>query len=156
MKNYLLSIPLFLAIFLTSGCKSPESPTFQKLDNVNLSSINSTKTELTANAVFHNPNNINGILTHTNIKVIVNEVEVSEIDQDFDINIPKSSNFSIPINISFNPKEIFRENEGFLKNLLRTWVNDEMKIQYLGTVTIKVLGISFKIPIDHTEDVGIR
>ena len=132
----------------------PKEPSFEKLEDLKVVSANKNAVVLTASALYHNPNAIEGVLTHTNMKILVNEVEVSEIKQKHAIAVPKGGDFKIPVTISFNPKKILKENDGFLKNAIRSFLDKKMEVQYLGTVTIQIMGVEFDVPVDYSEKVS--
>ena len=147
----LLTISTFLFI---TGCSGPQSPTFLKLENVKVASANRSKVVLKGNAVFHNPNNITGMLTNTKIKILVDGIEVTEVDQEHSIAVPQSGDFRVPLDIVFNPKKLLKENKGFLRSVIKNFVNKKMEVQYFGTVTVQVMGVSFDVPIDYSEKIS--
>lgn len=154
MKNWSTSVFYLIALFLVYGCSGPESPSFENLENLKIKSANKSKVVMTGKAIYNNPNEISGKLTHSNIKIIVNDVEVTEIDQEHSIEVPKSSDFKVPVNFSFNPQSLMNENKGFLKNALKSFLDKSLEVQYVGTVTVEVLGINFDVPVDYTETVS--
>jgi LEA14-like dessication related protein len=156
MKNSVLKIFTIAVFGLTNGCTiGPQMPAFINLNNVAISNANTTKTILTGDAIFNNPNPINGKLTKTNIHIKVNDVDITDIEQDVSIDVPKNSNFIVPVSFSFNPQQLLEENEGFLKNVLKSFVNKELKIDYKGTVTVEVMGVSFAVPVEYSENVSL-
>jgi LEA14-like dessication related protein len=157
MKKFSVIIFISLLIGFTSGCsKKPESPNFIKLENVKVVSTGLTKVVLSGDAVFNNPNAVSGELTKTNIHIRVNDIDITDIDQEVSITIPKNSNFTVPVYFSFNPKQLSSENNGFLKNAIKSFINKEITVEYQGDITVKVLGISFDAPIAYTETVSLR
>jgi len=144
------------SIILISGCMGgPKSPDFINLGNVKIVSANANKVVLKGDAIFNNPNPIAGKLTKTNIHIKINDVDIADIEQTTSIGVPKNSNFSVPVNFSFNPKKLTQENEGFLKNAIKSFLSNELDIEYSGYVTIEVLGIGFDVPIDYTKKVSM-
>jgi hypothetical protein len=82
-------------------------------------------------------------------------LDITDIEQTTSIDVPKNSNFTVPVNFSFNPKKLTQENEGFLQNAIKSFLSNELVIDYSGYVTIEVLGIGFDVPIDYTEKVSL-
>ena len=156
MKIWTTALFVLLTIGLTTGCsEGPQSPDFLKLENVKIASANTSKVVLKGDALFNNPNAISGKLTKTNIHIKVNDVDITDIEQKVSIDVPKNSDFTVPVNFSFNPKKLTSENKGFLKNALKSFLNKELTIDYSGTVTVEVLGISFDVPVDFQERVSM-
>ncbi|MDB4107696.1 hypothetical protein OAD66_08310 [Bacteroidia bacterium] len=154
MKNYTLGILIMESTLFITGCSGPKSPSFEKLEYLKVLSANKSKVVLGDKALYHNPNNITGTLTKTNIKILVNEVEVTEINQEHSIAVPKAGDFRVPVKFSFNPQQLFKENNGFLRNALKSFVDKKMEVQYFGTVTVKVMGIYFDVPVDYSEKIS--
>ncbi|MFT4599175.1 MAG: LEA14-like dessication related protein [Bacteroidia bacterium] len=144
------------SLILISGCMGgPKSPSFINLDNVKIVSANASKVVLQGEAIFNNPNAIAGKLTKTDIHIKINDVDITDIEQTTSIDVPKNSNFTVPVNFSFNPKKLTQGNEGFLQNAIKSFLSNELVIEYSGYVTIEVLGIGFDVPIDYTEKVSL-
>jgi LEA14-like dessication related protein len=144
------------SLILISGCMGgPKSPSFITLDNVQIVSANARKVVLQGDAIFNNPNAIAGKLTKTDIHIKINDVDITDIEQTTSIDVPKNSNFTVPVNFSFNPKKLTQDNDGFLQNAIKSFLSNELTIEYAGYVTIEVLGIGFDVPIDYTEKVSL-
>ena len=154
MKNYTLGILIMLSTLFIIGCSGPKSPSFEKLEDLKVVSANKSKVVLSGKALYHNPNNITGTLTKTNIKILVNDTEVTEIYQEHSIAVPKAADFKVPVKFSFNPQQLFKENKGFLRNALKSFIDKKMEIQYFGTVTVQVMGIDFDVPVDYSEKIS--
>ncbi|PCJ66328.1 MAG: hypothetical protein COA58_06010 [Bacteroidetes bacterium] len=156
MKNWVICLLTLVIVVFTNGCNSgPKSPDFIRLENVKISSANINKIVLKGDAIFNNPNPISGKLTSTNIHIKVNNVDITEIKQNISITVPKNSDFTVPVDFSFSPKKLTSENEGFLKNVISSFLKKELAVSYEGTVTVEVLGIAFEVPIDYSEKVNL-
>ena len=156
MKGYYLFKLTIGSLILISGCMGgPKSPSFINLDNVKILSANARKVVLQGDSIFNNPNAIAGKLTKTDIHIKINDVDITDIEQTTSIDVPKNSNFTVPVNFSFNPKKLTQDNDGFLQNAIKSFLSNELTIEYAGYVTIEVLGIGFDVPIDYTEKVSL-
>ena len=82
-------------------------------------------------------------------------MDITDIEQTTLIDVPKNSNFTVPVNFSFNPEKLVQDNEGFLQNAIKSFLSNELTIDYAGYVTLEVLGIGFDVPIDYTEKVSL-
>ena len=156
MKGYYLFKLTIGSLILISGCMGgPKSPSFINLDNVKILSANARTVVLQGDAIFNNPNAIAGKLTKTDIHIKINDLDITDIEQTTSIDVPKNSNFTVPVNFSFNPKKLTKDNDGFLQNAIKSFLSNELNIEYAGCVTIEVLGIGFDVPIDYTEKVSL-
>ncbi|MBT8327850.1 MAG: hypothetical protein KJP21_09005 [Bacteroidia bacterium] len=154
--HYFKLITFTILLFgLTTGCSGPSSPSFETLEELKVVSASADKVVLEGKAVYHNPNNITGMLTKTEMKIFINDVEVTEINQNHSIAVPKASDFKVPVSFQFNPKKLREENKGFLRNALKTFLNKKMEVHYKGFVTIEVLRMSFDVPVDYSEKVSL-
>jgi LEA14-like dessication related protein len=156
MKNCSTLFLVSLVLAFTSGCSyTPKTPDFINLKNVQVSAVNINKVVLRGDAIFNNPNPVAGTLTKTNIHIKVNEVDITDIEQSTSIEVPKNSEFTVPVTFSFNPKLLSSENEGFFKSALKNFLNKELTVDYAGDVTIEVLGIGFDVPVAYTQQVSL-
>ena len=155
MKNFITPLFTILTLMFLSGCSGPSSPDFLDLKNLKVVSANINKVVLSGNAIFNNPNSISGKLTKTNIRIKVNDIDITEIEQNISINVPKNSDFTIPVNFSFNPKKLTSENNGFLRNVLESFLNKELIVDYSGYVTVEVMGVEFDVPVEYSEKVSM-
>lgn len=156
MKNFCLILLTILGIGFTTGCTDgPKTPDFVNLKNVKVTSAYLNEIVLSGDAIFNNPNPIAGKLTKTNIHIKVNDVDITDIEQDVSIDVPKDSTFTVPVNFSFNPKKLTSENKGFLKDAIKSFFNKDLMVEYKGSVTVEVLGVSFDVPVEYTEKVSL-
>lgn len=131
MNGYCLFKLTIGSLILISGCMGgPKSPSFINLDNVKILSANARKVVLQGDAIFNNPNAIAGKLTKTDIHIKINDVDITDIEQTTLINVPKNSNFTVPVNFSFNPEKLVQDNEGFLQNAIKSFLSNELTIEY--------------------------
>jgi len=147
MRNLLL---LFTS--LTFSCNyNPEPPIFKKINSVEINYENGGKIHLTGNAVYENPNNIKGKMTHGILNLSINDVYIGKIDRDFDIEIPAKDSFNFPFEFRFKP-DAFVKHKGLLGTLGMLLEKKELKVHYEGTATVKILEIiSRDIPFNQTE-----
>ena len=155
MKNlFLIGFTISLFVFTTS-CQGPSTPSFEKLEDVKVLKASKNNVILKANALYHNPNSIGGTLTQTQMKILVNDVEVSEINQRHEITVPKQGDFRVPVTIQFNPQKLSKENKGFFRNTIKSFLQKKLKLTYTGKVVIRILNIDFDVPVDYSEKVSL-
>ena len=152
MKNGNILVLASLLLGFISACSyTPKKPDFINLKNVTITSANLDTVVLSGDAIFNNPNPIPGKLTKTNIHIKVNNIDITDIEQNVSIDVPKNSDFTVPVHFSFNPKQLSSEHEGFFKNALKNFLSNQLIIEYDGHVTIEILSIGFDIPVAHTD-----
>jgi len=151
LKNYLL----FFTLFCFISCTLPTEPQFLKVSNVEVKDMSFDNVTINSFLHYHNPNNIKGQFKATDITVTVNDIDVGNLNQLETVMIPSKSNFSIPVTISFPPKDILKK-KGLLKSVLQAYANDKVALHYLGTMTFTIAGKDFKIPIDFKDDIILK
>jgi hypothetical protein len=148
-KSILFAIYCLLLI----GCSIKEKPEFLAIDNFTIESYNSKYIVVRANALFNNPNNINGKLTSDGIKVFINDVEMAQVSSvSFDV--PAKKNFKIPLLVNI-PTDSIISNKS-LEGLLGSLFSEKLKVQYKGDLKYKVFGFSHIYPVDKTEDIKLK
>lgn len=155
MKNFSVFALSIVSLLFITACSGPKSPSFLKLEDLKVAKASRTNVILKADAVYHNSNNVSGTLTETNMKILVNDLEVTEINQRHSIPVPKESDFRVPVTIQFNPQKLNQENKGFLRKTLKSFLGKSMEVKYTGTITVEVLNIEFDVPVDYSEKVSL-
>lgn len=155
MKQVIFSSFLLVALFLAS-CNSPESPEFQKLENVKFKSASFTKNfnfTLTADAIFNNPNALGADLKGLDLEVFVNEKKVSDIKQKVTASIPGNSDFKLPLEIEVPLREVLKDIKPSLGEIFK-----KHEVVYLlkGTATVSVAGVEVDVPVDYEDKAFLK
>ena len=146
----LLILSTFLSLLLS--CSVKQKPEFIKLDNIEFNGTTSKMILLSAEAHFHNPNDIRGELKTDGLKVFVNDNELAEvISERFDV--PARNEFSIPLRAHI-PTDSLISNKN-LSGLLGSLLSQKIQVQYKGRIKYKILGFSHYYDIDKTERITI-
>jgi LEA14-like dessication related protein len=155
MNKILIIGTLLFSIGITS-CTKPAAPSFKKLHNVKISQAKRDGVKIEAQALYFNPNAMGGKIVSTDIVVAINDISVGKLNQSASTEIPKQSEFNIPIAITFNPKKVMAENDGFLQQALKSFFKNEMEVKYDGTATMEILNIPFKVPVHYVDTVKLN
>jgi LEA14-like dessication related protein len=148
-------VALLFIVLCSISCSAPTAPYFKSISVVEVQDLKLNNVTLTTNLLYHNPNLVGATVTRSETKVTVNHIEVGEVIQDQSIEVSSKSDFTLPVTISFPPKKIFK-NKGLLKSALQILSNEKANVHYKGSLTIKVAGVEFDLPIDHEEEVEIK
>ena len=152
MQKYGILIFLSLLVF---SCKLNETPKFIKVSNINLKEYRSDKITLTSDLVFHNPNQIGGILQFSDIKVFVNTIDMGNI-KTIDFKVPAQDEFTVPIEFEFPYSKIFKDKENILLNVLNTLTEKKINVEYKGTITYKLKLFSYDYPLDYSQEISLK
>src|SRR5688572_23093108 len=94
----------FSGVFLL-GCERPkEDIVLRQVKDVVADAT--SEPLLKAEAVFYNPNNISGRLKNIDIEIFVNGKKAGTVDKDYKIKIPAKGEFSVPLEVKLNMKEL--------------------------------------------------
>jgi LEA14-like dessication related protein len=106
---------------------------------------------LKANAIFFNPNDVRGKLRKADVEISLNGKKVGHIKQDFHLSIPANAEFTLPIEVHLNMKEL-----GFVDTLLGMVGGKKYEVHYLGSIKLSYKGVPVKVPIDYKDNIKIR
>lgn len=138
-----------IALCSLLSCKPDEPLQLRQIKNV--------KVELTqepllrAEAVIHNPNKMRVKLRRADIEVKVDGKKTAAIQQDFNLIIPAASDFTLPLEVKINLREM-----GFLDTVLSVLGGKKFEVQYTGMLWLSYNGVRIKLPVNHREEVRIR
>lgn len=110
---------------------------------------------ISSEAWYNNPNPVGCTLTKMELDVFVDDVDVGHIIQTDETEIGARSNFQIPINISFPPKELLKSGE----NLLKVFPNlgdRKVNVRYEGDITVQILGIDHTTDFSYSEEIPLK
>ncbi len=140
---------LFLFVF---SCKSIKDPEFRKIENLQLGSIKQGKINLTADAVFFNPNKVGATLQSTDLSVFIKEIEVGKVKQGQEVEVPANSEVRLPLEADIETKDILGNLGGVLGALLK----QELEVHIKGNAVVKAMGIPVPVPVNHVEKVNLN
>lgn len=146
-----------LFIFFASCSSEAVEPKFQKIENITVADLTATKVSISADAVVYNPNPVSIFLNSVDLDVFANEMKVGKITQTKQTEIPKKDNFAIPLNVAFNPKELFKDNlMGLLESALSTYAQEKIALSFVGQAQFEVKGIKFMVPITYEDEILLK
>jgi LEA14-like dessication related protein len=144
---------IFLFVFSISlvACLPKEQIVLKDIRNIEMKAGLGGEPLLNAEAVFHNPNKTKMVLKEINIEVFVDDKKAANSDQKLDTNVPGKDDFSIPLEVKLNLKEI-----GLLDTLFGLLTGKSHAVRFLGFVRVKIHGVLVKIPVDYKSDLKLN
>ena len=139
---------LGLNVFSIKSCvKSPEYKQMKDWKVVNYSPMNF---EMEGKALYYNPNGVGCNVIGVNMDVYIDGTKVTTIVQDGQkTKVPPKSTFEIPLKFNIKPEGGIMNG---LKNSFKLLSNQKVKVRYVGVVTLEILKIPYKVPMDATEE----
>ena len=151
VRSNLIILSTILIRFFS--CSVKEKPQFLRVDNIKVLESTSEYLVLTADAFFMNPNDIGGLLKSDGIKVFVNDNEMATVSTE-SFKVPAKKEFSIPLKANIPADSIFSNKN--IGGLIGSLFSKKMKVQYIGKIKYKALGMTYTYEVDKTEDVKIK
>ncbi|NLR92575.1 MULTISPECIES: NDR1/HIN1-like protein [Flammeovirga] len=147
--QYLFSLIVLLS---TTSC-GPESPEFVSLENMEMFSLEDGNFVVKADAVLYNPNGVSITIEEIHVDVLINGNMIGNVDQKVSSEAKKKSEFSLPLEVQFPPKALF---SNFLGGLIDMATGEDFEVRYTGYIKTKVIGVTFKVPFDQKEKIGLN
>ena len=143
LKKLSALLTILLCLLFMTSCRSPKDLEFKEFNNVKLDRLGFSASSLSVNLVYYNPNNFGLELNRTELDIFVDSVYLGHSSQILQVPIPKRDNFTIPLKIDLDMKNLF-------KNSLITLFNKEVAIRTVGNVKVGKAGIYKNIKVDYT------
>jgi LEA14-like dessication related protein len=110
----------------------------------------SSDPRLKAQAVFHNPNPERGKLKAINVDIYINEKKVGRVDQQMKILIPSKGDFTVPLEVNLNMKEL-----GFMDTVFGMLGGKKFDVRYEGFLKVTYHGIPIKVPVKYKDQIRV-
>jgi LEA14-like dessication related protein len=146
---FLWALALGATQFLHS-CKLPDEEIVLRDIKDVVADVSSDPT-LKGVAIFYNPNNMRGKLKHISVDIYVNGKKAGKVKKDYRIEIPRKSEFTVPIEVELNIKEL-----GLFDTIMGMVGGKKFEIRYDGYLRLNYRGVPIRVPIDYKDDVRLR
>ena len=140
---------VIVSMLLLASCTTRE-PEFREIKNVHLSKAGFKTTSFTLDVVMYNPNPFGLELTETDLDILINNNYLGHSGQRYEIKIPGKANFTIPIKLEADSKQL-------LKNGFNALVDKKMELRAKGAVRLGKSGIYKTIKVDYagTQEISL-
>lgn len=139
-----------LLLFMMAGaCKPKENIVLRNVRDIVIDA--NTEPTLRAQAILYNPNNIRIKLRHAEIDVYVNGKKSGRIDQELKMMIPAEAEFTVPLEVKLNMKEL-----GLLDTIFGMIGGKKLKVEYKGSISLTYRGVPIRVPVNHQSEVRFK
>lgn len=145
----LIILTSLTGLLLLASCGPKEDIKFKYVKDVIVDA--NTEPLLKGTAVLYNPNKQRMKLRKINVDVYVNGKKAARIDQEPSLVIPSEAEFSVPLEVKLNMKEL-----GFMDTLFGVLGGKKMKVRYKGTISVTYKGVPVRVPVDYESTVNFR
>ena len=135
---------ILFGIGIVSSCQEPKSLVFKEFNSLTLDKLSFSGASLKLNVVYYNPNNFGLQLSRTDLDIFIDNTLLGHSSQDIQVSIPKRKDFSIPVKVDLDVKNL-------LKNGITSYFNKDVNVRVLGAVKVGKGGIYKSFPVDYTS-----
>ncbi len=132
---------LLLSILMT-GCRSPKEFVYRDFKNFKLDNVGFASTKVKVDLVYYNPNNFGLQLKSTDLDVFIDGNYLGHTTQEFQIGISKLKDFTIPLALDVDMKNVF-------KNGFATLFNKKVTIKVTGKVKVGKANVFRSFPVNY-------
>ena len=144
---------LGLTLFLSS-CTSVLEPTVERIEDVDVVEMTSSKIELNAFMVLKNPNGFELDLDNADLTVYADDIELAKINQTYETSMPSKGEFKMPININMDLDKLYKNDPlGAIGKGLQIMSDKKMEVQFKGTILVGKGFAKISVPVDQVEEV---
>ena len=141
-QKALLPFSFITLTILLFSCNTPKAPEYKTFKNFSIEKPGFASTTLKMDLVYYNPNNFGLDLNSTDLDIFIDSNYLGKTIQQNLVNIPRRSEFSIPIKINIDMNNLF-------KNSLITLFSKEVNIKITGTVNVSKLNMFKTFSINY-------
>ena len=125
--------PLLLAfsaalLFMTS-CREPKDLEYRTFKNLSSDKLGFSTSTFKVDLVYYNPNNFGLQLKRTDLDVYIDSNYLGHTAQDYQINIPRRAEFTLPLSIEVDMKNAY-------KNAIPALFGKEVLVRVVGKVKL--------------------
>jgi len=125
--------PILFAFFAISlfvtGCREPKDLEYRDFKNLSTDKLGFSTSTFKVDLIYYNPNNFGLQLKRTDLDVYIDSNYLGHTAQDFQINIPKRAEFTLPLSIEVDMKNAY-------KNAIPALFGKEVTVRVVGKVKL--------------------
>lgn len=148
VKRFFLILSLVMCF---GACKRPEEDIVFKYVQGVVVDATDKDPRLKANAVFFNPNDMKGKLKKIELDIYIEGKKAGKVDQKLALLIPANSEFTVPLEVKLDLKEM-----GLMNTLFSILGAKKMDVRYVGSIRLNYRGIPINVPVDYKSEIRIK
>lgn len=145
LNRFLKPSPLFTFIILTLllvSCGTLKELEYRNFQNFAIERVGFSATTIKMDLVYYNPNNFGLQLKSTDLDVFIDNNYLGHTVQEHLISIPNRAEFSVPIKIDVDMKNL-------LKNGISTLLSNEVTVKVTGSVKVGKANLFKAFPVNY-------
>ncbi|WP_008582898.1 LEA type 2 family protein [Niabella soli] len=141
MKRILIIV--VIAGLLLPSCMKYQDIKFLGVDHVRIGKLGMNESTLDMNLVFNNPNRMGATINNARGQAWIQDIYIGDFLLSEDVKIPASSNFSVPVSLKLNLKDL-------VKNSLNLITRDSIALRVDGSAQLSKGGIIKNFPLRYS------
>jgi LEA14-like dessication related protein len=136
---------LFLFVFVCSllfSCSTPKALEYREFKNLTIEKLGFSSSTVRMDIVYYNPNRMALQLKRADLDIYFNNNYAGHATQEYQITIPKLAEFSIPVQVDVDMKNIFR-------NSFTGLLNKQVMVKMTGTVKVGKANVFITFPVNY-------
>jgi LEA14-like dessication related protein len=129
-------------IALLTSCRAMKEPDFKGIDSFKIMEVKGDTSTLAVNVTYYNPNKRNLKLKDAVGDAYIDSIYLGHFSMDTMIRIAKLSDFTIPVILKANMKNVYQ-------NAISVFMNKEFNIRLEGQCKVGKGGLFFPYPIHY-------
>lgn len=143
MSGLLKKIFLYFFIIIAFlSCSSPKALEYQTYHNFAIKNLGFSKTTISLDLVYFNPNNFGMQLRNTDLDIFINGTLFGHSSSDTLIRIPRKDTFNLPVKFDVNMQSI-------LHNAWNTLLGKEVVVKLTGKVRVGKANVFMSFPVNY-------
>jgi LEA14-like dessication related protein len=134
---------LLAVLVLIMACNKPQSFEYRGMQNLKIDSVGLTKSKISLELVYFNPNNFGVNLRNVNCDVYINHNYLGKYVLDTLMRITKRSEFVIPSSMNVDMKNVY-------KNSLNTLLSKQVLVELRGSTRVGKSRIFITVPFNYS------
>jgi LEA14-like dessication related protein len=99
---------ILLILFFMSSCREPKELEYRDFKNLSSEKLSFSSSTFKLDLIYYNPNNFGLQLKRTDLDIFIDSNYLGHTEQDYQIDIPKRGEFTLPIKIEVDMKNAYK------------------------------------------------
>lgn len=139
---------------MLTSCNAIKDPEFKDVSNVKILNASMEKIDIEADILMHNPNGFEMNASSAEIVAFFDQKEVAQINQKIDGIMPANGDFTFPINVTVNPKDLFGDDVmAAMAAAMQLLSKRELNVMFNGNINVGKGVFNIDVPIEYNQDV---
>src|ERR1700739_1444753 len=133
---------LLLLVCCIFSCSTPKALEYREFKNLVVEKFGFSTSTVRMDIVYYNPNNFGLQLKRADLDIYLNNTYAGHATQEYQITVPKLSEFSMPVQVDVDMKNIFR-------NAFTGLLNNQVMVKLTGTVKVGKANVFLSFPVNY-------